>query len=100
MRYFIVIVNEQVNKMSDKFYAVRYQSMPMNIHMLAIFSLEAEAKNYAIYLIEQEQGYFAGNAYTFDGGNFVGVIPADPSNLPHHYNDVELEYINNVIPKV
>ncbi len=75
--------------------------MPSDIHMLAIFSLEKQAMAYAIYLLENEQaggGHL--RAFRFEIGNFVAVIPADPHDLPEHYNDVELEYVNNVIPKV
>lgn len=84
--------------MSDRFYVARYESVTKQ-HMLAIFSLETKAKDFAIYLIENEQANGTLAAFEFEDGNFVTVMPADPSNLPHHYNDVELEYINNVIPK-
>jgi len=87
--------------MSDKFYAVRYQSMPSEMPMLAIFSLEEKAKNYAIYLLETE--WVGGNidlGFKFELGNFVAIIPTDPNNLPREYEGVELLYVNNVIPKV
>jgi len=84
--------------MSDQFYAVRYQLMPSNIHMLAIFSLEERAKAYAIHLLENENGGH-NNPFLFEAGNFVAAIPANPSDLPHYYEDVTLQYVNNVIPK-
>jgi len=87
--------------MSDKFYAGRYDSLSTGEHVVIIFSLESKAKDYIIALLENEQaGYKVNESFDLDPSNFVTAFFADRNNLPHHFNDVELVYINNVIPRV
>ena len=84
--------------MSDKFYGVHFQSVASEIHMVAIFSTEEKAKEYAIHLRRQATARRY-QPYKFEIKNFVANIFVDEYKLPQHYEDLELVYVNDDVPK-